>query len=261
MNPWTAATLLSSGRRPEAAQPTPAMNASETAPSARHAGPHLGALAIVFAVLFNAGLCAVSAFGVPFGVQAPWFPGPWEPVPAVAAYFQGHSAAVALSAALQFGAMIPLGIYAATAYSRFRFLGITAAGPAIALFGGFLTVFDSTLSHLTLWVMSLPALAHDPSFLAPLYFIAYAFGGPGFSVPMGLLIAGLAVPAAFRRLLPRWLVVSGLVLAGVGELSWLHLLAFPHFLFLIPLTRFPAFIWLIAAGFALPVARPPARTA
>ncbi|HEV7553052.1 MAG TPA: hypothetical protein VGP65_15300, partial [Candidatus Angelobacter sp.] len=56
-------------------------------------------------------------------------------------------------------------------------------------------------------------------------------------------------------LLPKWIVVLGLVLAAAGELSWLHLLLFPKLLFLIPLTRFPGFIWLIAAGFALPVAR------
>jgi hypothetical protein len=45
----------------------------------RHAGPHLGMLAIIYIVLFIAGLCAVSMFGVPFGVKAPYWPGPWEP--------------------------------------------------------------------------------------------------------------------------------------------------------------------------------------
>jgi hypothetical protein len=46
-------------------------------------------------------------------------------------------------------------------------------------------------------------------------------------------------------------VASGLVLAVIGELSWLNLIA-PQALFLIPLTRFPGFVWLIATGFALP---------
>jgi hypothetical protein len=59
------------------------------------------------------------------------------------------------------------------------------------------------------------------------------------------------VTAGFAKLLPRWIVISGLVLAAAGELSWLALL-FPQALFLIPLTRFPGFAWLIAAGFALP---------
>lgn len=43
-------------------------------------------------------------------------------------------------------------------------------------------------------------------------------------------------------------------LAVVGELSWLSLVL-PGATFLIPVTRFPAFVWLIAAGFALPTTR------
>ena len=221
----------------------------------RHRGPNLGALAIVYTVLFLAGLCAVSGFGIPFGVKPPWFPGPWEPASVITSYFQSHSINVLICASLQFGAMIPLGIYTATIVSRMRFLGVSAAGPFIALFGGFLTVFDSSVAHLILWTMTRPEIAHNASVLPSLYFLSFAFGGPGFSVPMGLLIAGISVVAAFRRLLPKWIVVFGLLLAAAGELSWLHLLFFPKLLLLIPLTRFPGFIWLIAAGFALPVAR------
>jgi hypothetical protein len=43
----------------------------------------------------------------------------------------------------------------------------------------------------------------------------------------------------------------GLALAVIGELSALSLVI-PQALFLIPLTRFPAFIWMIVAGFRLP---------
>jgi len=48
-----------------------------------------------------------------------------------------------------------------------------------------------------------------------LYYLSYAFGGPGFSVPMGLLMAGVCIPAAFRKLLPKWVVAFGLLLAHV----------------------------------------------
>jgi hypothetical protein len=75
---------------------------------------------------------------------------------------------------------------------------------------------------------------------------------------MGLLIAGISIPAAFMKLLPKWLIVFGLILAVAGELSWFHLLVFPKLLFLIPLVRFPGFIWLIATGFLLPKTRRPA---
>ena len=42
-----------------------------------------------------------------------------------------------------------------------------------------------------------------------------------------------------------------LALSVCGELSWLNL-EFPSTVFLIPLTRFPGFVWMIAVGFALP---------
>ena len=72
---------------------------------------------------------------------------------------------------------------------------------------------------------------------------------------MGLLLAGVSVTAAFMKLLPRWIIVLGLILAVAGELSWLHLAFFPKLLFLIPLVRFPGFIWLVAVGFSLPKVR------
>ncbi len=87
--------------------------------------------------------------------------------------------------------------------------------------------------------------------LLTLYYLSYAFGGPGFSIPMGLLMAGVSVPAALLQLLPKWIIVLGLLLAAAGELSWIQLIM-PSALFLIPMTRFLGFIWLIAVGFALP---------
>jgi hypothetical protein len=217
----------------------------------RHAGPHLGVLAIVYTVLFNAGLCAVSAFGIPFGVRPPWWPGPWELPSVLVSYFSTHQTAVLICVFLQFGALIPLGIFTATAVSRLHFLGVKAAGAYIALFGGFMTVFDGAAAGFTVWAMVHPGVTQDLTLTPALYYLSYAFGGPGFSIPMGLLIAGLCIPAAFMKLLPKWLVVFGLVLAVAGELSWLNLV-FPQALFLIPLVRFPGFIWLIATGFALP---------
>lgn len=57
--------------------------------------------------------------------------------------------------------------------------------------------------------------------------------------------------AAFMKLLPKWIVVFGLVLTVSGELSWFNLIS-SKALFLVPLTRFPGFVWLIATGFSLP---------
>ena len=218
-------------------------------PNNKRAGPNPGIVAIVYTVLFNAALYFVISF-----TGGPHFPGPWESSETIAAYFQGHSTAVLACAFLQFGAAIPLGIFTATMVSRLQFLGVRVAGANIALFGGLMSAFNMAASALVLWVMAYPGIAHDAAVLRALYYLTFALGGVGFSVPLGLLMAGICVPAVFFKLLPKWLVVFGVVLAVIGELSALSLVI-PNALFLIPLTRFPAFIWLIGAGFALPKTR------
>jgi hypothetical protein len=215
----------------------------------KHAGPNPGIVAIVYTLLFNAGLYFVISF-----TGGPHFPGPWKSSEAIAAYFQSHSTGVLTCAFLQFGAAIPLGIFTATIVSRLQFLGVRVAGAHIALFGGLMAAFNMAASALVLWVMAYPGIAQDAAVLRALYYLTFAFGGVGFSVPLGLLMAGVCIPAAFFKLLPKWLVVFGLVLAVMGELSALSLVI-PKALFLIPLTRFPGFIWLISAGFALPKTR------
>ena len=117
-----------------------------------------------------------------------------------------------------------------------------------------MTVFNGLAAALMMWTLIHPAVVQNPPALMALYYLAYALGGPGFSIPMGLLMAGVSVAAAFMKLLPKWIVVLGLVLAVAGELSWLHLIS-PAMLFLIPLTRFPGFIWIVAVGIALPRTR------
>jgi hypothetical protein len=214
-----------------------------------HRGPHLGLLAIVFTVLFNSGLY----FVISFSANAPHFPGPWESAEVIAAYFRGQPHDVLMCALLQFGSAVPLGLYTATIVSRLQFLGARVAGIYIALFGGLMTVFNLALSALVLWVMAYPGIAQDASVIRALYYLTFAVGGVGYSVPLGLLIAGISVPSGFMKLLPKWLVVFGLLIGVCGELSWFSLV-FPKLIYLIPLTRFPGFIWLIVAGFMLPKA-------
>lgn len=220
-----------------------------TAASPRHAGPPLWLLSILYFLLFVAGLYPVTAVGGP-----DHWPGPWEPASVIVPYFQTHHAAVLACMFLQFGATICLGLFTAAAVSRLRFLGVTSAGPFIALFGGFLTVFNGIAASMIGWTMIHPDVAAAPSVILGLYYLAYALGGPGFSIPMGLLMAGISISAAFTKLLPKWIIVLGLVLAVAGELSWFHFIS-PGLLFLVPLVRFPGFIWLIAVGFALPRSR------
>lgn len=224
------------------------MNQSgEKTKMAKHKGPNLGLLALVFTVLFNTGLY----FVVSFSADRPHFPGPSDSADAITTYFRGQPHDVLMCAFFHFGSAIPLGLFTAVVVSRLRFLGIRAAGAYIALLGGFMLAFNQGISSLVLWVMAFPGIAQDAAVIRTLYYVVYAVGGVGYSVPLGLLMAGVSISAGIMRLLPKWLVVLGILLAICGEASWFSLFSL-KLLFLIPLTRFPGFIWLIATGFLLP---------
>jgi hypothetical protein len=88
-----------------------------------------------------------------------------------------------------------------------------------------------------------------------LQLLAFATGGPGHVVPLGLLLAGASITGGLTRRLPRWLMWFGIVLAAFAELSTLTLILEPA-VFLLPLARFPAFIWIICVAALLPSQRP-----
>jgi hypothetical protein len=214
-----------------------------------HKGPHAGLLALLYALLFWVGLYPVTAL-----YKQPYWPGPWESASVIVSYFQNYSSRVLFCIVLQLGALICFGLFAVTIVSRLRFLGAKGAGAYIALLGGFLVLADAFAGAMAMWTLLHPGVIEHPPTLLALYYLSYALGGPGFSVPMGLFLAGVSITAGFMKLLPRWVVIFGLLLALAGELSLLHL-AFPKLLFLIPLVRFPGFIWLIVTGFMLPKRR------
>ena len=159
-------------------------------PRLQHQGPPLGILAVTYVLLFLTGLYPVTAFN-----GKPVFPAPYEPPTVIMAYFDARPSAVLLCAALHFGAAIPLGLFTATIVSRLRFLGVRAAGVDIALFGGFLTAFTMIVSSSLLWAMTYPGVAQYGPVIEALYRLDFALGGPGFSVPFGLLLAGVSVTA------------------------------------------------------------------
>jgi hypothetical protein len=200
----------------------------------------------MYTVLFVASLYPVTVFG-----GQPYYPGPWESTDTIAAFFQARPTAVRVCAFLQFGAAIPLGIFTASIVSRLQFLGARVAGVSIALFGGIATAVTMMAASTALWVMVQPGIAENRAVLQALYWLAQGFGGAGFSVPFGILVAGVTIPAAFMRLVPKWIVILGIAVAICGELSWLYMMV-PGALPFVPLARFPGFVWMIAIGFVLP---------
>ena len=159
---------------------------------------------------------------------------------------------------LQLGAAVPLGLFAATAASRLRFLGVRAAGASIALFGGVGAALLLMVSAALRWSLGMFDVLEWPPDAHALELVAFALGGPGHVALLGLLLAGLSVTSAAYRLLPAWLTVAGLVLAALAELSWLALVLAPAEA-LLPVARLPALAWLVAAGALLPRAREASR--
>jgi hypothetical protein len=214
-------------------------------------GPPLTGLAAVSTALLLTGLIASTA------MAGATIPSPFESGASILAYFHDHQDAVKVSAFFQFAAAVPLAIYAATASARLRNLGIRAPGASIAFIGGALAAAFLAISGLVSWALAQPAVPASAPLVRALCALSFAAGGPGSVVPLGLLIAGLAVPAAFGALLPRWLAATGLILAVAAEFSSLCLLA-DGFAYLLPVARFGGLAWLITAGVLLPKIRPAA---
>lgn len=215
----------------------------------RSGGPPLGVLASIHAGLF---LLALVVGFVLSGAGA--FLSPFAGADAVAAHAHADWAAIRIGAMLQFGSAVPLGIYAATAFARLQRLGVRVPGPAIGFASGLTASIMLMVSALGTYLLSRPELTSDPRLALAFSFLAFATGGVGYVVGLGLLIAGMAVPGVILGLLPRWLAWAGLVVAALSELSFLSL-AIEPLQFLLPIGRFAGMAWLIVAGFLLPVDR------
>ncbi len=219
----------------------------------RHVGPPLVPVAVISVALFAASLVVGAAGGGPF-------PSPYDHASEVIAFFSAHSTTVRVAATLQFASAVPLAILAASLSSRLRYLGFARVpGVLIASTGGTLASGMLATSALAQWVLSRPGTATNSDVVRPLADLAFAAGGPGTVVFLGLLVAGLAVPAAVGRLLPRPAWIAGIAFAAIAELSTIALLSKPAAV-LLPIARFGSLAWLIAAAALLPVSRKPTTT-
>ena len=224
------------------------VDTNRTAGRPPQSGPPLATLAAISLVLLLAGL--IVGVALAGGVM----PLPYGSATEIQQYVTGHHAAAVAIAVGTFGSSIPLAIYAATASARLRQLGITAPGATIALAGGLLASAGLALSSLTAWTLSRPEVTSDAALVRALYYLTYLTGGPWHVVTLGLLIAGIAVPALIVGLLPRSVAWAGLVIAGLAELTTLVLI-WPGLSPLLPVARFTGLVWLIVAGALLPLRR------
>jgi hypothetical protein len=181
-------------------------------------------------------------------------PLPYGPAAAVAAYVRAQPLAVQVIATATFASSVPLAIYAATASTRLRQLGVTAPGATIALTGGTLAAGALGLTGLLAWTLSRPDVSVDPALVRAVYFLVFLVGGTGHIVALGLLVAGMAVPSLILGLLPRPVAWIGLVTAALAELTTL-VLVWPEFGVMLPIARVLALVWLVVAGALLPLRR------
>jgi hypothetical protein len=221
----------------------------DTSEDVVHRSPPLGILAVVFVALFIASIAA----NVLMTDFAP-YPIPYDPVERLQEYFTRFPSALRVVSFLQMSASIPLGLFSAVIVSRLLFLRINVAGVHIALFGGVAAAIFLGVSALGAWIVSQPGVATDAGAMRVASLLAFASGGFAHTATLGLLLAGVSVPSLAFGLMPRWICWLGLVVAVIAELS-LTSMVFPAASPLLPLARFPALVWLIAAGFAMPKRR------
>jgi hypothetical protein len=209
----------------------------------RQGGPPLVLLALVSSALVVAGVIAGTATA---GALAP---SAWSSSTAVVGFVRAHGDAVRVTSVLWFGSAIPLAIYAATAHARLRNLGVRAPGATAWLLAASLS-----------WVLARPEVASNPAVVRALSDAAYALGGPATLAGLGLLVAGMSVPAFIVGLLPRSLAGAGLALAASAEVASVLLLvtgAWP----LRWVLHGVLLAWLVASGALLVASRPaPAPT-
>jgi hypothetical protein len=211
----------------------------------RFRGPSLLLLATVHLLIFATGL--VAAAMLRHGAR---YATPFAPAEELRAFLALSPTAVRVSNFFLFGSAIPFGIFAVTTVSRLRFMGVRAAGTNIALLGGLIATFALILSGSVGWILSVPEVVASAQIVKAVNFLNFLLGGVVFAVGFGLLAAGVSVTSYFMRLLPRWLVAFGMLLALTGELSSLSLVAYPANFF-IPITRYLGFIWMFSVAVAL----------
>lgn len=215
-----------------------------------HKGPSPAIVAGTFTALFllSIVLSRVLTHGAPI-------PMPYGNPQQSQQYFLSFPFAVRLSGFLQLGASITLGILTASLVSRLLFLGVTASGAHIALFGGMAGSIFLAISGLSSWVLSQPGTADTFDTMRSVQLLGFAAGGVAHVATLGLLTAGVAVPSLMYRFLPRGWAIGGIVIGALSQLSTFSMIL-PSFSFLLPLARFSAMVWLIVAGTKLPDQNP-----
>jgi len=66
-----------------------------------------------------------------------------------------------------------------------------------------------------------PGLANNLDILRAFQLLQFISGGVAHVVVLGLLLAGVSIPSAFMKLVPKWLVLAGLNYGSAGRAIYL----------------------------------------
>src|SRR5215813_1572594 len=187
-----------------------------------HRSPPLSVLAIVYILLFAAGLIFNALL-----TSGPQNLNPYNPIDQTQRYYSEYATGIRISAFFIFASMIPLGLFAVTSVSRLLFHRIHVAGVHIALFGGVAAAIFLGISGISTWVLSQTGVASDVGAMRVAQLMNFGAGGFAHVAALGLFMAGICEIATLSMIFPQLSVI-------------------------LPVGRFGSFIWLIAVGFTLP---------
>ena len=205
----------------------------------RNARPVLVTLTMMYVALMIAGGSNVKvAFSVPHDSAV------------AVAFVAQHSWAIRWGSFCEFVSAIPIGIFMALSIGLLRFSGTRSGAEKVAALGGIASPMMLVGSALATWSLTRPGVAAAPGAVQALQSLGFDGGGPGFALFLGLFVAGVSF-AAGNKLLPRWVMWLGIVVAAAGVLSSLTLLNFTAGYF-IPVARFLSIIWMLCFALNLP---------
>jgi hypothetical protein len=204
-----------------------------------------GVAALFYLILFAGGIIfnQVSTSGASF-------PTPYNSVEKAQDYYMNYHSSIRIYSFFMFWSALPLAIFTAFYTSQLQNSGRHHGGLSIAIFGGYAAAIFIAFSGLCTWVLSQPCIATEASAVRVLQLLAFATGGTGNVVMTGLLIGGLSITAGVGKLLPAWVIWSGVVLAIISLSAMLNMI-FPGVSILLAIGRFLGMVWMIFAGFKL----------
>jgi hypothetical protein len=180
------------------------------------------------------------------------YPRPGDTAAEAQAYFADNQGITEVLSLTQAGSAACLAVFAGVVavVIRRRDLGGSREA-AWCLVGGGLAAALLLFSAIVVWALSREPVAASAPAVGALHQLAFAAGGAGHVVPLGILIGAASIAALRSGLHARWLARSGLASAAVCLMSVVTLVALGPLVVLIAVGRFSAFVYVVAAGFLM----------